>query len=135
MESVRKDVEGCFGILKQRWRILRNPVDLHKQYEIDNVFFTCCILNNVLLRYDNLDLRWTEKEWEDCDPDKDYSSQYDGSKLSTVDIRAAKRNKEVKKFVSDDTEIETDIEYFHLRAQLINHYTVARLNREVEWLD
>ena len=28
-ESVRKDVEGCFGILKQRWCVLRNPVDLH----------------------------------------------------------------------------------------------------------
>ncbi len=66
LESVRKDVEGLFGILKQRFRILKNAVEIHDQEDIDNIFFTCCILNNMLLKFDGYDKRWDflDKEWE-----------------------------------------------------------------------
>jgi hypothetical protein len=48
-----KDVECVFGILKKRFRILKNAVDaLHTQSKIDNVFFTCYILHNILHHYD-----------------------------------------------------------------------------------
>lgn len=58
MESVRKDVECTFGSLKARFRILRNPIEYHDQSCIDNVFFTCCIIHNILLTIDGLDSRW-----------------------------------------------------------------------------
>ena len=63
-ESVRKDVEDVFGILKHRSRYMNRAVELHNQDEIDNMFFTCCILNNVLLKYDGYDKRRDDVIWK-----------------------------------------------------------------------
>ena len=136
LESVRKDVEACFCILKMRWRILKNPIKSHNQTQIDNVFFTCCIiLNNILLRYDNLDLKWTELEWKNYDPDANYNARYDGKQLSTIDKRAIAKQASVDTFSMSDGELEINIEYFELRMRLINHYKVARSKQEVFLLD
>ena len=51
IESIRKDVECFFGILKARWQFLRNPIE-YNIFTIDDVFKTCCILHNMLLAYD-----------------------------------------------------------------------------------
>ena len=50
---MRKDVEDVFGILKKRFRLLCNAIELHSKDQIDNVFFTSCILHNILLSYGN----------------------------------------------------------------------------------
>ena len=52
LESQRKDIECCFGILKGRFRILKGPMRFHKKGEIDNIVFTCVVLHNMLLKYD-----------------------------------------------------------------------------------
>ena len=52
LESVRKDIEGVFGILKKRFRFLKNFNNLKHQSDIDNAFVTCCMLHNMLLEYD-----------------------------------------------------------------------------------
>ncbi|CAM9263664.1 unnamed protein product, partial [Discosporangium mesarthrocarpum] len=59
LESVRKDVECYFGRLKGRVRILKLPMlywassnCLRKK--MDNMFFMCCILQNMLHTYDGL---------------------------------------------------------------------------------
>jgi len=58
LESLRKDVECTFGILKGRFRILKTAVRLHRAIDIDKVFLTCCILHNMLLKEDNLVHVW-----------------------------------------------------------------------------
>jgi hypothetical protein len=69
IESVRKDVECTFGILKGRWRILRNPISYQHQKDIDNIFDTCCIIHNMLLKLDGID-RWEEGvDWTTLEPD------------------------------------------------------------------
>lgn len=50
IESVRKDIEGVFGILKSRFAILKHFNRMHHQRDVDNVFVTCCILHNMLLK-------------------------------------------------------------------------------------
>ena len=40
MESMRKDVECAFGILKGRWRILKTGVCLHSTQAVDQVWLT-----------------------------------------------------------------------------------------------
>ena len=52
LESVRKDVECAFGILKIRFRFLRNPVVYQEADLISNAFKTACMLHNMLLEYD-----------------------------------------------------------------------------------
>ena len=52
LESVRKDIEGVFGILKVRFRFLKNFNNLHRQQSVDDCFVTCCMLHNMLLKSD-----------------------------------------------------------------------------------
>ena len=66
VESMRKDVECVFGILKKRFLLLKHPVRLHKPEQIQNAFVTCCVLHNLLLDYDGFD-DWElrDRNWED----------------------------------------------------------------------
>ena len=47
--SARKDVECAFGILKQRFRILKIPLQFRSAATIDAVFRTCMVLHNLIL--------------------------------------------------------------------------------------
>ena len=49
LESVRKDFEGVFGILKAQFQFLKRFASLRHQRDIDNAFVLCCILHNILL--------------------------------------------------------------------------------------
>ena len=67
IESMRKDVECTFGILKGRWRILKTGIRLHGTEPADKIFKTCCALHNWLLEIDGLDDDWERgvpSEWE-----------------------------------------------------------------------
>lgn len=67
LESLRKDVECTFGILKGRWRVLKTGVRLAGVHSADSIFMTCCALHNWLLFVDGLDDRWedgTPSDWE-----------------------------------------------------------------------
>ena len=66
MESVRKDVECTFGILKCRFKILDYAVPYHGKTwgryreKVDNVMWTCCILHNLCLKHDGLEFLWSD---------------------------------------------------------------------------
>jgi hypothetical protein len=67
IESMRKDVECTFGILKGRWRILKTGIRLHGTKPANHIFKTCCALHNWLLEIDGLDNEWDRgvpSEWE-----------------------------------------------------------------------
>ena len=49
LESMRKDVECAFGILKGRWRVLKTGIRLDGPEAADRVWLTCCALHNYLL--------------------------------------------------------------------------------------
>ena len=62
LESVRKDIECTFGILKARFRLFDQPVRFYKFAQIDNAWKSCCILHNMLITYDGNDLADWEKD-------------------------------------------------------------------------
>ena len=67
IESMRKDVECTFGILKGRWRILKYGIRLWGMKKCDSVWLTCCALHNWLLEVDGLALGWengVRSNWE-----------------------------------------------------------------------
>ncbi len=71
-ESVRKDIEGCFGILKVRFRILRSRILFQTQHKVDVCFTACCVKHNMNLVDDGLDKVWTEDStWEIADDEVD----------------------------------------------------------------
>ena len=58
IESVRKDVECVFGILKKRWQILDFGIRYKQMKKIEKVFTICCVLHNNML---------SEMDSRDCD--------------------------------------------------------------------
>lgn len=67
VESMRKDIECTFGIMKQRFHILKHGIRLHKIANSDKVWSTCCSLHNMLLFIDGLDKGWDETSQERSD--------------------------------------------------------------------
>ena len=61
LESMRKNVEYCFGILKRRFCILKLPIRIHDIDEVDKIWKTCCTLHNWLLEINRLDKEFTGK--------------------------------------------------------------------------
>ena len=61
VESMRKDVECAFGILKGRWRILKTGIRMQGE-SADMIWLTCCALHNMLLESDGLDDAWSS-DW------------------------------------------------------------------------
>lgn len=55
IESIRKDVECTFGILKKRYAILKHRLRLHSKEMIEDIFRCCCILHNMNHEFDGLD--------------------------------------------------------------------------------
>ena len=67
LESLRKDVECAFGILKARWRVLKSGIRLHGILNCDRIWLTCCALHNMLLEVDGLSEKWRDgvpSDWE-----------------------------------------------------------------------
>lgn len=55
LESLRKDVECTFGILKGRFRIIKAGIRLHGVVAVDRVWLTCCAMHNMMVELDGLD--------------------------------------------------------------------------------
>jgi hypothetical protein len=72
LESVRKDVECTFGMLKSRFRLLWNGVVYHYTQDIEMAMKTACILHNLILTYDGQSLAsWENIDWQTLHPDED----------------------------------------------------------------
>ncbi len=52
LESLQKDIDGVFGILKVSFPFLKTFNLLRRQDSIVNAFVTCCILHNIVLCHD-----------------------------------------------------------------------------------
>ena len=149
VESTRKDVECCFGILKGRFRFLRNGIVLQKQDSIDNVFFTCCILHNLILEFDGLDSRWeTDVDWETMNPQPDNSDEgFDEEDVVSVqsvqqqliNSRVAQwssarvNTPEEDELLQNEFEVEVDRDFESKRDMLIAHFIYAYNAGLVKW--
>ena len=123
LESVRKNVECTFGILKKRFRILRLPFLKHNPEHIDDVFRACCALHNILLKHD--DLNSLGRKTSDWVPAKEMMrrDRLDASRSKTV-TRAPHR-------VCTGTR---ENGFDELREALITHMAHARKVRALKWL-
>eukprot|EP00656_Telonema_subtile_P009254 TRINITY_DN14344_c0_g1_i1.p1 TRINITY_DN14344_c0_g1~~TRINITY_DN14344_c0_g1_i1.p1 ORF type:complete len:245 (-),score=52.71 TRINITY_DN14344_c0_g1_i1:36-770(-) len=133
-ESVRKDVECLFGILKGRWRLLKLPMLYHgnnSRKKCDNVFMTCCMLHNILLQHDGL-MDWeAEVDWSQADGLWDESTDY-------ADVPELDLNRE--EFQERDkwaAEGEVDLSELHswqaLREKLVTHFAHPVAKAGMQW--
>ena len=153
LESIRKYVECCFGVLKGRFRILWSKVLFQKQEHVDNVFHACCILHNMCLVDSGLDTRmeddanWNMRELDD---DSDLRAGVESIRLrkrltlhqvahlqNQCDINLVDNG--LRPFreldvCDDDAPVEVTEGYFVLRRQLIDHFTYCKKKNLLQWI-
>jgi hypothetical protein len=163
MESMRKDVECTFGILKGRWRILKTGIRLHEVTACDNIWKTCCALHNYLLEVDGLSKKWTRGITKAYFP-SDYEGelgQHDVSDIThtvpygedgigdcTLDLSGMGPGDIELEFTGDFGKDSGDdptsgdgdeakpirtLSFQNFRHKLINHWTHRFINHQVQW--
>ena len=153
LESVRKDIECTFGILKARFRLFDQPLRFHKFEQIENAWKTCCILHNMLITYNCNDLEDWEKNinWSYIDP---YFDTVDGAEVedenvntmndyfaarSPLEVRARNRRNRDPPIVFDTTDLgsvfcgNNDFDYYNKRQQLVRHWNFRWRLGLVKW--
>ncbi|KAG7342192.1 DDE superfamily endonuclease [Nitzschia inconspicua] len=160
LESMRKDVECTFGILKGRWRILKTGIRIRGLEEVDRIWKTCCALHNWLLEVDGLDKSWNSgvpSEWQgdlgkhdDCDvryiprPIRRLLSpqqrrNYDTSGMGIGGDMMKEQNHEVVPNIvervshSNGEMVVRKMSMQQFRSKLVEHFDIAFKKRELSW--
>ena len=124
LESVRKDVECFFGRVKGRFRILKLPLLFRHKHEIDDMWFTCCILHNLLHECDGLDKLEADVHWAGqaglhdawvADPETD---------VSPVGAQSEEQQEKT----------ERESEHDSLRKALVESFTCRVKKNDIVWL-
>jgi Plant transposon protein len=146
LESMRKDVECTFGILKGRFRILKTGIRIHSIKSVDQIWCTCCALHNVFLEHDGLNIDWEQggkSDWEgelgEFDDDED---EYDHSGMGLGnDITHMGENEDTVDVGDVDIGIQ-DIQncrevrhcsYNVFKQRLIEHFDILFKKGLVKW--
>ncbi|XP_042939463.1 uncharacterized protein LOC122274491 [Carya illinoinensis] len=66
-EFARKDVERAFGVLQQRFAIIRGPSRMFKVKELTNIMKTCVILHNMIIEDERDDSECLNIEYDQLD--------------------------------------------------------------------
>jgi len=123
LESMRKDVECTFGIMKRRFRILAFGIRVQGLDFVDDIWHTCCAMHNWLLREDGLDQGW-EETWttaQVAEVDEDLLRATPGLTNAMLS------------FDSNLTEQERDDDYITRRDALVEHYAFKKANKLLSW--
>ena len=146
VESVRKDIECVFGILKGRFRCLKLPIYYHSKDAVDNMFFVCCILHNMLLCNDGLDRRW-EKDVNWCGQAGEHSLDDQNVFKKHLKRTAINIDKDTDFSLKGVAAVRNSYEIFHetnvvelnrshhtLKDNLVTHYSEEYYDKKVDWL-
>ena len=146
IESVRKDVECFFGILKRRFRWLKCPTNIQEKCDIDNAFVTCCIINNMILDHDGLDRLWEDNvNWKTLSPNDDDEDVNDSDNDYDTDIETqsygpVEQENNILEPITVGSLVDPDDIIDHDRAStsklrylLANHLHRVYKRRELQW--
>lgn len=141
-----QDVECTFGIMKGRWRILKTGIRLQSRAVIDNVFYTCSILHNMLMEYDGLHKEWCAGvQYDGLDGYHDtedmrrifgrlhVNKKTDLSRVGHIRNSSANAacNNADEDAEPDDTEYDASFEF--LNSALIEHFDVVSSENGIKW--
>lgn len=133
LESVRKDTECTFGSMKKRFTILKTHLRYWTSDKIDNVFWTCCIIHNMLLKFDGWQDRANDPMfWRSAN---DISADLSPPNFSQDDDMVGNDPRCMMGYNPPDDMI-ADVEpgFKEKRLALIEHFECQLRNKELEWL-
>ena len=148
VESIRKDVECTFGIMKGRFRILKIGIRLQSIDAVDKLWCTCCALHNMFLDDDGLSKQWdtgVSSDWEGIlgmhnkkdTPDMTYDVSGMGYGNNSFDYD----DDESDQIIIDDQIINDNnnskfvhkMKCFDFKQKLIDHFDILFENEQIKW--
>ena len=148
LESMRKDVECTFGIMKGRFTILKTGIKLQNFELTDQVWLTCCALHNMLLFADGLDQGWEEGhlsywEKEGLGIDELPGISFAETRLNRIYSEATDVNDESELNESDNLFIElathngkrylNELPLRVFKKLLANHFDIRFRQKTINW--
>ena len=144
LESVRKDCECFFGRLKIRFKCLLNPIFLHDENDIDAMFLTCCILHNMLLTWDGLDVAYDDPStWKTVNNEDDVVDDEPFGGISSVLERRAQVSVD-KTYMWSGTQdggndgsedaVVPDDDFYTRRIAFVEHFNYHYKRGDIIWL-
>ena len=100
---------------------------IQSKHRIDNIVFTCAILHNMLIDFD---------EWSEEDDNYNITGDVAGGDLDPrlVNLRQGPVDRSFTGGVHlQENKVEIEDEWFTLRRNLIQHYNVCYGLKQVEW--
>ena len=150
LESLRKDVECIFGILKGRFRILKTAIRFHDAETDDAIFLTCCILHNMLSERDDMTRAWeTSVNYLDADGDHEiedmprvfyYAKERQNLKTDASLVGRHHNNRhtedsgEVQQQEIGEACVEVESTHGELVSKLVEHFSYHWSHHDIHWM-
>ena len=140
LESIRKDVECTFGIMKGRFAILRYGLRFQSIARCDQMFLTCCALHNILLDHDGL-----HNNWNDCDDNDNIEIPFAMSRLSqptshpeNVNIATCVTERRslaslCAKYTRNNCRVVNKMPLELFKQCLVNHFDIRFQKYDIKW--
>jgi Plant transposon protein len=138
-ESLRKDVECLFGILKQEFAILKYGCRFSDLSLVDDIFQTCCAIHNQRKIVSGSDQPWSIVELYPDDIDGDsarlrpdvFRRILESERFEEESIG---RGSEEHEIIHDDFVLPLHADsHATVKNRLINHFAVACRKNEIFW--
>ena len=145
LESVRKDVECTFGIMKGRFAILRYGLRFQSITRCDQMFLTCCALHNLLLDHDGLHNNWNEYSAYDTNdipfamsrlnqPTSHPQILFPNSLNSVLDVTEMKNIASLcRQYTRNNCRVVNKMPLDLFKQCLVNHFDIRYQKNDIKW--
>ena len=135
LESMRKDVECTFGIMKKRFSILDKGIDIKRIEEADQVVLTCCALHNLLLKIDDRDGAWEGGVAMDSDNSNFAMNRLHNSGNSEDNLNNSEGNQtnDSYEYASDSFTIVKNMHQAIFKQRLVEHFDILFHKNKIIW--
>jgi hypothetical protein len=142
VESVRKDVECTFGILKRRFAALKHGFNCTTSWQITLMFRAACILHNRIHTHDAMYAEWRDlvEEVEEERAQQEECEEAAARRLDADDVRSDDEgDDQARENVrggpgAEHVEVEVQPNFHHFRAALIKHHALEMEAGRIKWL-
>jgi len=131
MESMRKDVECTFGMLKKRFGTLQSGVRVKKVLKVDQIWKTCCALHNLRLELNGFD----KDDWIGIS--ENHSEVFSIHRLQQFGSDVVNQNITPEEL--DECSDENGVRFLYkmsydlFQACLIQHFNIRFKKHDIKW--
>jgi hypothetical protein len=132
IESLRKDIERAFGVLKQRFLMLKTGFTTQSFQVMDDIFLTCVALHNFVLTEEHTFVIDSVDLVEELGEKFTFRIKADKEQLAR-DINLDDDGKKKRKTIKNNKAAQKDDDFLSLRKTIVNHFWMKYNDKACQW--